>query len=307
MLATVLIATRNRARCLDRCLTSIERDTSRADREIIVVDNGSTDHTTEVLAAHDVVVLRLSKPGKCRALNLGINAARGEIILFTDDDVTVEPGWVDAMAGAFADPTVDAVGGRVIPVLDGELPTWWTDHPMYGCVTLWDEGSEPFEMRRGRFPVGANMAFRAARLPSDPFDPRFGHTGRASLGNDDWELFDRLIDTHTVLYEPRAVVNHWVDSSRLTFPAVRGKVFQIAVGAARQRNGEASLPTYPRRIVRALRSMRAAVTARRQTQRVGLNAATALAELRTWQDAALQLETLFARAPGLSEWISTKV
>jgi glycosyltransferase involved in cell wall biosynthesis len=308
MRTTVLVATRNRAEQLDRCLSSIERDTSRTDREIIVVDNGSTDRTRDVLASHDVVALRLARPGKCRALNLGLRAAHGEIILFTDDDVTVEPGWTDAISTAFTDPTVDAVGGRVIPRFEGPgPPAWMSDERFFRAITLWDEGTEPFRMSRDRYPVGANMAFRSSSLPREPFNPRFGHTGRASLGHDEWELFDRLIDSHIVLYEPRAVVSHWLDANRLSFDAVRGKVFQIAVGATRRQNAGDSLPTYPRRAARALRVARMAVAIRRRTRHDDLDAVSAIGELRAFQDAAVHMETLFASFPRLSEWVSTKV
>ncbi len=309
VLATILIATRSRADHLDRCLTSIECDPSQTTREIIVVDNGSTDHTADVLAAHKVTALSLAKSGKCRALDLGIGVARGDIILFTDDDVTVEPGWIDALASAFAEPEVGAVGGRVIPRLEGGTrPVWMADgEELYRAITLWDEGTEPFRVVRGRSPVGANMAFRSAILPRNPFDPRFRHTGHASIGHDEWELFDRIADRHTVLYEPRAVVNHWLDVTRLSFDAVRSKVFQIAVGATRQRNLGQRLPTYPRRIVRTSRFAAAAIAARRQTRSRDLDSESALVELRAWQDAAVHMETLFSSAPRFSEWISTKI
>ena len=122
--ATVLVATRNRAEHLDRCLSAIEQDMSCADREIIVVDNGSTDRTEEVLAAHDVVALQLRQPGQSRARNLGVAAAGGEIIVFTDDDVTVQHGWTAAILAPFVDQSVGAVGGRVLPVFTGPLEGW---------------------------------------------------------------------------------------------------------------------------------------------------------------------------------------
>lgn len=311
---TVVICTRNRCASLAQTLASIADDSSNTQSEVLVVDNASTDQTDVILVQAAETSPRpfrtITTPvrGLAQARNDALKHVRTDLCLFTDDDVSVEPGWIDTMANAFADPGVGAVGGRVIPRFRGEdRPSWMADEQFFRRVTLWDEGTEPFRMWRGRYPVGANMAFRMATLPRSPFDPRFGHTGQAALGYEEWELFDRVIDMFAVVYEPRAVVYHWIDASRLSFSAVRSKMFQSGVGTARYHNAGKQLPSYPRRLVRAARVARAAVAARRRTARDGIDASTAVDEMRALQDAGAQMETLLSRWPRISEWVSTKV
>jgi hypothetical protein len=181
------------------------------------------------------------------------------------------------------------------------------DETFFRPLTLWDDGTVPFQFSRGRYPIGANMAFRMATLQHDPFDPRYGHTGQVALGFDEWELFDRLIDTHIVMYQPQAVVNHWLDTSRLSFRAVRTKMFQYGVGEARYYNAKKSLPPYPRRFTGASRAAARVVVARIRTRRDGLNAPSAVADLKAFRDAGGQMETLLASWPRLSQWIARAV
>jgi len=245
--------------------------------------------------------------GHARVRNEALRHVRSDVCLFTDDDVTVEPGWIDAIADAFADPEVDAVAGRVIPRFQGAgRPAWMSNEEFFRPVTLWDNGPERFRMTPGTYPIGANMAFRMARLPRDPFDPRLGHTGRAALGFDETELFDRLFATHLVVYEPQAVVNHWLDAA-MPFAAARRKMYQHGAGFQRYRNANEPLPSYPRRLWRASRHVKAAGRARRTMRRRGLDHESAVAELQELQKAGAHVETLLADFPRLSEWISTKV
>jgi glycosyltransferase involved in cell wall biosynthesis len=309
----VVICTRNRCVSLARALASIADDPSTTPAEVIVADNGSTDGTSTAVAAASAAsarplrVIWTTARGHARVRNEALRHVRADVCLFTDDDVTVEPGWIDAMARAFANPRVDAVAGRVIPRFHSSpRPRWMADEIFFRPLTLWDNGLERFRMGPGHYPIGANMAFRMARLPQDPFDPRFGHTGRAALGFDETELFDRLFGTHCILYEPAAVVNHWLDGT-MSFGAVRRKMYQHGAGFQRYRNSKVPLPSYPRRVVHASRHAKAAVAARRRTRRLGLDADTAVAELRELQKAGAFVETLLAARPRLSEWIATRV
>ena len=315
---SVVVCTRNRCDSLAQTLDSIANDASAAPAEVLVADNASSDRTGVVvteaaaMSRRPLQVIWTPARGHARVRNEALRRVRSDICLFTDDDVTVEPGWIDAIAHAFTDPKVNAVAGRVLPRFKGaDRPAWMADEDYFRPVTLWDNGPEPFEMfpgiSRAHYPIGANMAFRMSTLPRDPFDPRFGHTGRAALGFDETELFDRLLRTHLVHYEPRAVVNHWIDATRLSFGAVRRKMFQFGVGAQRYLNADAALPPYSRRLAGTARSVRSAIAARRQTVRGGLDAANAAVELEAFKTVGMHVETLFASLPRLSEWVSTRV
>lgn len=323
---SIIVCTKNRAKSLERTLRSLRDDTSGAPAEVLVVDNGSTDETPHVIQAaqrasgdgRPVRALSCLRPGHSRARNHAIPQTRGRFVAFTDDDVTVQPGWIDAMLDAF-DPEVDMVGGRVIPQIDGDPPTWLDLRPFFS-VTLWDYGPEPIEMglldggpgkpRQQVYPIGANMAFRRGLLASlgEPFNPRLGHTGKVSMGYDEWDLFDRLADTHAIVYQPQAVVRHHLDADRLDYARIRRLSFQVGFGAGRSRNLRlAKMPSYPRRLYRVLRGYRGALTARRRNSSGPLTSDGAFAEFDAYWKLGRDLETLLSRVPWVAEQVAVRL
>lgn len=97
---------------------------------MIVVDNGSTDHTSEVVdsASHPAIsIRRIHEPraGKSRALNAAMAQARGKALLFTDDDVVPAENWVEEMARPLLEGRCDAVAGRILLAEDLRRP-WFT-------------------------------------------------------------------------------------------------------------------------------------------------------------------------------------
>jgi GT2 family glycosyltransferase len=157
---SIVIATRNRAHGLQRCLAALAAMDPAPVRELLIADNGSTDDTAAVIAhaaatmAFPVHRLDEPSPGACRARNRAIAAATGGIIAFTDDDCYPAPDWARRIADAFAaDPGLGYLGGRII---------------------LFDEDDARFTVNYSEIPhvlpprgfvppgviQGANMAFR---------------------------------------------------------------------------------------------------------------------------------------------------
>lgn len=121
MRLSVVIATRDRAAALERALDSLAAQTAAGEFEVVVVDNGSADRTPEVARAASarLPLMALSEPAPNRgaARNRGIAAARGELVLFVDDDVWLPAGFVAAHLrahGAAARPTL--VTGPIVNV-----------------------------------------------------------------------------------------------------------------------------------------------------------------------------------------------
>ena len=128
---SILIATYNRARELADTLSSLARLEHRESWEVIVVDNNSTDDTRAVVEAAPTRVsgaasLRVrARAGTQRGAERAFAMARGEIIVTTDDDVRVEPDWLEQIEGGLDRLGCDYVGGRVVPL--------WGAAPPPGC------------------------------------------------------------------------------------------------------------------------------------------------------------------------------
>lgn len=131
MKASVIIPTRNRARTLDACLGSLVSQSIGADAfEVVVVDNGSTDDTREVVVRHkpliDLKIVDAAEPGLHVARHAGMRAAASDILIFGDDDIVAGPDWVASVVAAFSDGAVALVGGNNLPLFECAPPHWLT-------------------------------------------------------------------------------------------------------------------------------------------------------------------------------------
>ncbi len=110
---SVIVPAYNAAQTLPVCLTALQRQT-QPPGEIIVVDDGSQDQTAEVARAYGVQLLQQPHQGPAAARNLGIQKARGGVVLLTDADCEPEPTWIAEMTRPFADPQVVGVKGSYL-------------------------------------------------------------------------------------------------------------------------------------------------------------------------------------------------
>ncbi|MDP8955767.1 MAG: glycosyltransferase [Actinomycetota bacterium] len=112
---SVVVPVRNGAETLGDCLASIlATDFPEDRREVLVVDNGSSDGTAEVIRKFAVRCVIEPRRGLSNARNRGIAAARGEILAFTDADCVVAKSWLRELTTGFDDPEVFAVAGEMI-------------------------------------------------------------------------------------------------------------------------------------------------------------------------------------------------
>lgn len=112
---SIIVAVYNRAQEIGECLESLlSLDYPRTKREIIVVDDGSTDATPQVVRGYDVTLLEMDRNrGQSAARNAGVAAARGEIVAFVDSDCIAEPAWLAELVPYFQDDRNVLVGGFV--------------------------------------------------------------------------------------------------------------------------------------------------------------------------------------------------
>jgi len=114
---SVIVPVWNSPALIEKCLNALERQTFPRERfEIIVVDNGSTDETADVVRRYpDVTLLSETKPGSYNARNTGLEIASGEYVAFTDADCVPDPGWLAAADAAIeAHPGAAVYGGRMV-------------------------------------------------------------------------------------------------------------------------------------------------------------------------------------------------
>ena len=215
MQVSIIICTRNRAESLRPTLEPIGKVTVPRGWtvELLVVDNGSTDHTQAIIneARLDNMKLRqISEPraGLSHARNTGMSVARGGIILFTDDDVRPAPDWLEKMVAPLMAGTCDAVVGTVREA--GHLQRSWMEpfHKVWVAIPAGNGDTEP-EL------VGASMGFRRSVLERVPaFDPELG-PGSLGFGDDtlfSWQLREA---GHRLRRVPDALIMHHFEPSRL--------------------------------------------------------------------------------------------
>ena len=110
--ASIIIPTFNGGSRIRNCLDSLMKQTASRDVEILVVDDGSTDNTADVIRGYSSVrLISQTNAGPAAARNHGAQQAQGRILLFTDDDCVPMPEWLEAMLGPFNDPEVVGVKG----------------------------------------------------------------------------------------------------------------------------------------------------------------------------------------------------
>ncbi|MBI3652034.1 MAG: glycosyltransferase family 2 protein [Acidobacteria bacterium] len=223
---SIIIPTYNRADEVRGTLCNMAMLTPQGDWEVIVVDNNSTDDTRAVvedIATWFPVKLHYlfeQEQGRCAALNRGILAAHGEIILTTDDDVRVAPDWLDQAASALAQHQCDYVGGKVLPIWGGERPAWLPNHAgrPWSVIALLDHGEAPLEFNQRYVPLGVNLAFRRDCFTrAGLWDNRVGRKAGTLLGQEvrEWGLRAKAAGLRG-FYAPQMVVQHIIPQERLS-------------------------------------------------------------------------------------------
>jgi O-antigen biosynthesis protein len=182
---SVVVATYNGSRTIQSCLDSLQR-LNYPDYEVIVVDDGSTDRTPEVVKRFpQVQYLRQTNQGLSAARNAGIRAARGEIVTFTDDDCRTDEDWLYYLTGDLLQNDFAGIGGHNF------LPP--EDSPIAAAVVVSPGGPAHVMLtdREAEHIPGCNMAFYKWALEEiGMFNPIYRKAG------DDVDLCWRLQERH---------------------------------------------------------------------------------------------------------------
>ena len=228
---TVAVCTWNRAKLLDQTLAQLARleVPGTTSWEVLVVENGCTDETPDVLSRHSSnLPLRVAHEptrGISHARNRAATEARGEFIAFVDDDVLVEPSWLDAYARAVREfPESAFFGGPILPFFDGSPPEWISASlPILGTAfALCDFGAQRRPLDARHLPYSANLAVRTTCQRRHRFDPALGRVGKELLSGEEADAMQRMLAAGlSGTWLPEARVRHFVPRERMTEDYIR--------------------------------------------------------------------------------------
>lgn len=231
MSLSLIIPTYRRAADLLRCLESVQQQ-EMTEFELLVVDNAADadlrDRVTAFSRSARVPAVYIAEPrlGLHNARHAGVRAASGEILVFTDDDATFDPGWLTAYARRFADHTdMAAAGGPARPVWQAPPPVWLLDFMrtqpgMFPILSLLEPFKE-FRLSSDGYFFGVNMAIRRdVLLRAGGFNP--DSFGNIWLGDGETGLNRKLWSAGLLIgYVPEAIVYHHIPPERMTLAYMR--------------------------------------------------------------------------------------
>ncbi|MGH2992330.1 MAG: glycosyltransferase [Solirubrobacterales bacterium] len=195
---SVVVPARNAERTVGECLESLMRvDYHPERREILVVENGSTDRTGEIIRRYPVRCLFEPRRGVSAARNRGVEAARGEIVAFTDADCVVTRRWLRELVRGFEAPDVWAVAGEIVAY----PPRTPAERYLARRKARWQESA----VGSGRpFAVTSNVAFRRQTFERlGMFDTRLIKAQDKDFG---WRFY--ADGDLRLAYSPEALVLH---------------------------------------------------------------------------------------------------
>ncbi|MFW5850695.1 MAG: glycosyltransferase [Bacteroidota bacterium] len=251
MKISAVICTYNREEyILDSLMSLRDQTLDRSEYEIILVDNNSTDATPlkcmEFSRSVSDVNLNYhyyheTRQGLSYARNRGIECAQGEIIVFLDDDAVASQTYLEEIVAFFEQHTnVSAIGGRIFPKYEKPKPSWMPEvlTPLFSIINL-GEKDKPF--RSGKYPIGANMAFRRSVFDvCGGFNTELGRTGKNMMGGEEKDLFYRMQQHNLfVWYAAKPWVYHIIPESRMTKDFLKNQA--IGVGMSENKRTQFSI------------------------------------------------------------------
>lgn len=256
MEASIIVCTYNRAESLRDTLRALRAQKTSPSRywEVVVVDNNSKDHTRKVVeeVQREWPLLRYEfeqAQGLSHARNHGIAAARGEVLLFTDDDVLPEPDWLETTLAGMDKYQADACGGYIAPIWETPPPAWLTER-FYGFLAIRTDRTDDYPITQAsQAPFGANMAMKRTVFDRVAlFDTNRGRKGNVLASGEDGEMFERILAAGLkAIFLGQSRVHHKVEAFRLTKRYFRRWRFQTSRNIAQSRGlaGERRLFNIP--------------------------------------------------------------
>jgi len=242
-LLSIIVCTYNREKYIEDTLHYLSNQSvDHRQYEVLIIDNNSSDRTASICQGfienkgHENFYYFLEeKQGLTYARNRGISESKGEYLAFLDDDAWVGNTYCEKIIEFFTRHLdVSAIGGKIIPLYEGTEPTWMTKF-LWPLVAGLDLGGEIKEFKYSKYPIGANMAFRASVFKQyGLFNVKLGRRGKGLEGGDEKDIVYRLKkDQKKVVYVPSIVARHIIPDFRIQKSYIKGQA--IGVGTSEKK------------------------------------------------------------------------
>lgn len=236
---TVAICSYNRSAYLfDTLADANQFDAGIAEAEVVVVNNNSTDSTADMLEDFhwtSPLTLRIfneSKQGLSHARNRAIEEAKGQFILFLDDDVYAKPPllryWISHLQ---KHPNLCGAGGKIMVHFDGEKPRWFP--PILLSILGHHFPYSSAQRYEGRaYPTGAHMLIKKDWFRKrGAFNPLLGRNGKVLGGGEEKDVFTKMKSHGDELwFFPDCVLKHRIGAERLSRDYVMRQAFGMGAG-----------------------------------------------------------------------------
>lgn len=238
---SIIICTYNRSAQLSRCVQSVfEQDYPRDCQEVVIVDNNSSDNTSQVAKE-----LTKSSPVPCayyveerqglsRARNCGIRHSRNDFIVYLDDDATADTRWLSVFNETINAIGADVVGGKIIPLPEEGFtpPAWFDSMYVKGFFGLdystWGYKEKIIPIEHPLYLGGGNSCYRKSlfALPWVRYDSGLGRTGKKLYQGEETLLnFFLKKAGYKIFYNADAVIYHYVDFNCVNKKHILKKAF----------------------------------------------------------------------------------
>ncbi|BAZ51613.1 glycosyl transferase family protein [Nostoc sp. NIES-4103] len=221
---SAIICTHNRDTYLGAAIDSLLAQDFAPEFEVIVVDNGSSDRTREVVeqraSNHRLKYVFEPTIGLSVARNTGARVAGAEILAYLDDDAVASTHWLQVLYSAYINNSTLAIAGGKVTLLwppDIQQPRWLSPG-LAGNLGAYDLGDTSiFIQQPSLTPRGLNYSIRRSFLEEiGGFDPHLGRVGKNLLSNEELQMTEFALERGwQVAYLPEALVAHNVAPERL--------------------------------------------------------------------------------------------
>lgn len=248
---TILLCTYNRAKLLRPLLEELINQVKiqgRSDLEILLIDNNSNDETKDISLQYQNKYNFLTyefegRQGLAIARNKGLKLAKGEVIVFIDDDINLDKNWLYEILNSLNKYPYKAFGGRVIPLWEKAKPSYINLCGLFSLSQKIFPAHDNGEIERvypitkeETNPIGANMwIYKEIFEKYGGFREDLGRVGYGGIPCEDTEFCSRLLrNNEQIFYYPKAIVYHLVSSYRMTKEFIKSWHYRNGISIVRK-------------------------------------------------------------------------